>query len=695
MPAGMMHASMNLMATVADAALRSLALGCFVAVSLAAFRVRNVRIKILAWRGTLVVGLAMPFLTLLSPTVRVALPVPSLPTSSASAAIQAAHTTAAYGAVPKPVAKSPSGEQTRAQPPAQIGPVEYSTRAERPIAPAASPRDVPWPFVALLAYLTIALVLSARVFVGARLGNRLIRGATSVGDARALQMLSAASGDAGLRSVPRLAQSEMISVPVMVGISNPTILLPEEWHDWDGSELAAVLAHEVSHVERHDTLTQRLALVHRAIFWFSPLAWWLERHLAELSEQASDEAALAGGVDRVRYAETLLGFFAALEAGPERVWWQGVSMAKAGQAEKRVDRILAWRGVMPNKLGKSLVLAVFLVAAPVVALTAGVHPATYDVQPPPAPPTPQTSAAPQAAPNQAPNPPRPPASASDPAPAQAPAPPAAEQAPVPAGVRIYVPELNLPQVTVPAIHIEVPPIPPAAFSMSGDWNSYRGFDGGYYVGRYSDWGPRFVIVTKDSDAVIMSGDREDAEHAKALRNKFPGEFIWFERDGKSYVIQDQATIDRAKKLWASEDDAAQQREALRKKEEELGKQMRDQLQQKLDDIRIKLPDLTAQLQKLQSDVKDLNADGATLQQMGDLRREVGELQRIIGQTEWDAGIRPAEIGRQAGELGRQMGELGRQIGETARQEAERARDASREMKGLLDDAIAHGLAKPE
>ena len=40
-------------------------------------------------------------------------------------------------------------------------------------------------------------------------------------------------------------------------------------------------------------LTQRLSLLHRAIFWFSPLAWCLDRRLADLAEQASDEAALS------------------------------------------------------------------------------------------------------------------------------------------------------------------------------------------------------------------------------------------------------------------------------------------------------------------------------------------------------------------------------------------------------------------
>jgi beta-lactamase regulating signal transducer with metallopeptidase domain len=689
------HASWSFLAGLGNAAARSLVLAGFVAAALGAFRVRNVRIKLLAWKGLLAVSLAMPFLILLAPAIPVAVPVPSLPEYRAKAATMA--TTRAFAVEPAGASERIAESAPRQAKQSHSDRVQARVAAAQPAA-LASPaphRKIPWLLLVLCAYGAIALALLMRVFVGMRFGTRLASSATLVSDAEALLLLSATSRTAGLPRDPELRESDALCVPLMLGVLRPAILLPSDWRKWEDRELGAVLAHEVSHVERNDALAQRLALIHRAIYWFSPLAWWLERHLDELAEQASDEAALAAGADRTRYAETLLGFFAELEAGPERVWWQGVSMAKAGQAEKRVDRILAWRGAMSSQLKKSLVIVLMAVAVPVVALAAAVRLSAYDVQDapkpiaPPVPPAPPAAAAePAPSPNPAPTP------APDSSAAQA-LPPSAQQAPAHDEIWINVPALNLPQVTVPPIHVELPPIPPAAFSMSGDWNAYRTFGGAYYVGRYSDWGPRFVIVTKDSDAVTMSGDRQDAEHAKSLRSRIPGEFIWFERDGKSYVIQDQATLDRAKKLWSSENDVAKQEEALRKKEEDLGKQMRDEVRQKLDGIRIQIPDLSAQLEKLQSDAKNLSASGATLQQLSDLQREIGELQRIIGQTDWEAGIRPAEIGRQAGELGRQMGELGRQIGEAARKAAEQARDASREMKGLLDDAIARGLAKPE
>ena len=200
----------------------------------------------------------------------------------------------------------------------------------------------------------------------------------------------------------------MISVPLTIGALRSTILLPDDWREWDDAKLDAVLAHEVSHVARGDALTQRLSLLHRAIFWFSPLAWWLDRHLGNLAEQASDEAALACGADRKDYARTLLEFFETLHAAPSRVWWQGVAMAKAGQAEKRLERILSWKGTITMGIKKSIAGALLALAVPIVYLVASVHSASAHSQSVAAIPAQQSTSAPPAT--------------SAPAPAPAPAP---------------------------------------------------------------------------------------------------------------------------------------------------------------------------------------------------------------------------------------------------------------------------------
>ena len=228
--------------------------------------------------------------------------------------------------------------------------------------------------VACIIYASVAIFFLTRLLLGVSFGRRLDRNSHPIDDPQALERLHFFAQAAGLRGAPRLAESELLSVPVTFGIKDPSILLPATWREWEPAELDAVLAHEISHVARRDALTERLSLLHRAVFWFSPLSWWLDRRLAELAEEASDDAALAAGADRTRYAETVLGFFAALEAAPGRVWWQGVAMASAGQAEKRLDRILEWKGSVAMQLTKPVVVAVALLAIPVVCVTAAFRP---------------------------------------------------------------------------------------------------------------------------------------------------------------------------------------------------------------------------------------------------------------------------------------------------------------------------------
>ncbi|MGD1210238.1 MAG: M56 family metallopeptidase [Candidatus Acidiferrales bacterium] len=699
MAPAIIHASTSFLAGLASAAARSLVLGCFAAAALGAFRIRSVRVKLLGWRAVLFAALAMPVLILLSPAVWLPVPLPSLQKQSAAAEVGVAQPAAAPLAVPAAGPGSGLQTATHTDERAALAQTAIVTKDEPGVASIPARREVPWPVVAASAYLAVALILFVRFFIGMKFGRRLERAATAIENAHALQLLFEVSRAAGLRAAPRLAESEMLAVPLMLGASDPVILFPPEWRTWDEDELAAVLAHEVSHVKRRDALMQRLALIHRAIFWFSPLAWWIERQLTELAEQASDEAALEGGVDRTRYAEALLGFFAELEAAPERVWWQGVSMAKAGQAEKRVERILAWRGAMSNKLTKSLVVALAVIVMPVVALTASLHPSVLDVQEPASPAAPQAPAIP-AQPGLNPTP----GSTPPPAP-MAPAPPAMPAVPVSAPPLAAPSVPAVPQVP-PVAPVQAPstepapsPVPmpapaPAAPAPPDSWEALGNYFGHLMGGYYYGWGPRFAIVAKDSDRLMMSGSEEDAEHAKSLRSKIPGDFIWFERDEKSYVIRDPATVDRAKKLWEPQQDLGKSQETYAKQQEDLRK-MEDELRKKMEDVRVKVPDLSADIEKLQADVKKLNESGATMQQFGDLQREIGEMQRRLGEINWDAVRQQTQLGMQQGDLGRKMGELGRQQGEIARQQVERARQAAREMKELLDDAIARGLAQPE
>ncbi|HVA17365.1 MAG TPA: M56 family metallopeptidase, partial [Candidatus Dormibacteraeota bacterium] len=570
-----------------------------------------------------------------------------------------------------------------------------------PQTPAAAPTPISWTAVALAIYAAVTFVFFARFLLGMFFSGRLESASEEIDDREALRLLRLRACMGGLESTPHLAKTEKLSVPATLGVLHPVILLPADWREWDQSKLDGVLAHEVSHVARRDALTQRLSLIHRAIFWFSPLAWWMDRQLTELAEEASDEAALAGGADQACYAETLLGFFAELEAAPGRIHWEGVSMAKGirsakgCRAERRVERILAWKGALSMR--KSLLAVIVALALPLVFLAASAQPSVARAQGntkdtaknklqsggPVAPALPAAPKAPGVV-----------------APANMGTPPTPAAAPAVAGV-VVPPMPPAPAASLaPAAPSPSPaqasynpgPTPPAPMAaISAVDAQQRQYSYGY---GWSNDGPRYVIMTGNSDAVTMSGSQEDIAHARELRKKISGDFIWFERDEKSYIITDPEFIAKAKALFAPEEALGKQQEELGRQQEALGKQQ-DALGAQMEDVKVKIRDITPDLERVRAELKEFQANGATQRELGRIQSEIGQLQRRIGRFQSDAGVQQSAIGRQQGELGRQQGELGRRQGELGRQQGEIARKASRELRGMFDDAIAKGVAKPE
>lgn len=114
------------------------------------------------------------------------------------------------------------------------------------------------------------------------------------------------------RSAIPLAQAgESLDVRVSPRVASPatfgsTILLPSSSVDWDEATLKAILSHERSHVRSGDCYVQWLARLHACLFWFNPLAWWLNRRLADLAETTSDDAVIELTLDRTAYADLLL-----------------------------------------------------------------------------------------------------------------------------------------------------------------------------------------------------------------------------------------------------------------------------------------------------------------------------------------------------------------------------------------------------
>jgi beta-lactamase regulating signal transducer with metallopeptidase domain len=330
-----------------DWAVRAAFLAAVAGLIVAIVRIRDIRTRLALWSALLFGSFLLPVLRPLMP--------PLLPSYSRVAA------------APRPVTR-PS-----------LAPVRMRAAAA-PARIAAAERSY-FPEIGLGLWFAGALVLLTRLLIGTILARRVIRTALPVADRiRPMRGL-------------RVFESARVSVPLTARVFRPVVLLPENWREWDSERLRAVLAHERSHVERYDGLVRVAAQLHRAVLWFSPVAWWLERHLADLAECASDDSALAETMDRSAYAAIVLDFF---RAGTRRLSIEGLAMAQGGPAERRIDRILAG-GPLRAHLRRTTLVAVLALTGGSVVLVAALQNRPAAPAPPPAAPTaPQTPIAPSA-----------------------------------------------------------------------------------------------------------------------------------------------------------------------------------------------------------------------------------------------------------------------------------------------------------
>ncbi len=213
-------------------------------------------------------------------------------------------------------------------------------------------------------YLAGLIFCLARLLFGALFTRRLLRGAQHIESELGSQVY----------------ESTWISVPLTVGWLRPRILLPAGWRDWDPAKLNAVLVHERNHIRRGDWAIALGAALNRSLYWFNPLAWWLERRLATLAEQACDDAALLALGQRASYAQALLDMAAAVKTGQGRLVWDAMAMAKGAEVRIRIERILDEGRQIPRGLTRSRWLMLVACSLPLIYFTAVLRPVPVAAQ---------------------------------------------------------------------------------------------------------------------------------------------------------------------------------------------------------------------------------------------------------------------------------------------------------------------------
>ncbi len=316
---------------------RAVVVAALVGGSLAAWRVRTGAARHAAWASVVVIMLTMPLWLRSVPTWTMTVP----------ALVERTEMSWADAAPPADAASGDSGVTGRA---ADTLPAAGALPAEDP-ARTAVPRSEPrstlggwlsFSLVAVAVWLAGVALQMVRLVGGWRVASRLERTCrVSVVD-------------------PRVWESHAVATPCAIGFRRPRIVVPSSWTLWSPEQRASVIRHEQAHIERHDLWFALLTCVNRAVFWFHPLAWWLERRVSSASEHACDDAVLRAGHNPQRYAELVLDVAAAMRAQRLRVAWSQVSMAGGRQLGHRLDLILA--GGVP-RVGRVRAVGVAAMAA--------------------------------------------------------------------------------------------------------------------------------------------------------------------------------------------------------------------------------------------------------------------------------------------------------------------------------------------
>ena len=313
---------------LAEAALRSFLLGGIVWCALAIFRVRNPHIQMVSWTTVLLASLAMPFVMDWATLILAHHMVPGQETARVL--------------LPEALPLEPLQD--------------FGEHLAEIVAPAPTTirhhAALDWRLVATAIYAMAASFLLLRLLIGLRLTWQIAHSARPIDE-------------------PWLAGCDVRITPAIDGpvTFGSIILVPAEFEDWDFRKREAVLAHEGAHVANRDFYLLLLATLNRAIFWFSPFAWWQLVRIAELAEIISDAEAIEILDDRLSYAEILLE----LVQNIGRVRPAGPQMARVSTIGARIERIvaavttprkLAWRqrfwiaaAIMPLAVASSATIA--------------------------------------------------------------------------------------------------------------------------------------------------------------------------------------------------------------------------------------------------------------------------------------------------------------------------------------------------
>jgi len=212
------------------------------------------------------------------------------------------------------------------------------------------------------------LLLGFKAFAGWRRARTLTRQASHAAPETWQDTLVRLAAQVGVRMQVRLMVTARVAVPCVVGWLRPVILLPPAaLTGLSVLQLEMVLAHELSHIRRHDYLVNLLQVVVETLLFYHPVVRWVSRDARRERELCCDDSAVHACGDALHYAHALTDL-AALRRGDVNPA-MGVT---GGDLAMRVERLITPHHVATPRV-TSVILASALCLSGMLAMVSARH----------------------------------------------------------------------------------------------------------------------------------------------------------------------------------------------------------------------------------------------------------------------------------------------------------------------------------
>ena len=541
-----------------------------------------------------------------------------------------------------------------------------------------------WQLVVLslwLAGVMVQLVVAARQWRQARI---VVRASQPLNDPALQDACADQAQVMGLRRCPSLRVSHAISSPQVSGLLRPTVLLPAQ-QNLTAEESALALAHELTHLRRGDLWMGWVPAIAQRLFFFHPLVAWAMREYA-LQREAACDAQVVHQHDAPpqAYGRLLLrlGVAHPLHAGLAGASPTFHNLKRRltmlqHEAQGSVSRAPGWllvalvamAGVLPYRVTQAAADPQASAAAPAAAASAAFAPVAA---------TPATPATPL-------TPPTPPT----------------KPTPVTRHVSVQGDFTTPPVPPVPPVPKvppvppvpKVPPVPPVPTAISElhahhiDIDTENGAKNG------------FALFADNGDTIIMKGTDRDIDAAGRER-KGKESLLWLRRGQQAYVIRDEATIARARAVYAPMTELSRMEGQLSGAQGRLaGEQSGIAARQgaaasRMGEMASRQAELASQRAELESQRAALAAEPNTqaARQLDNQMRSLDSQVRSLDERQ-KALSDDREFAHQQADLERQQADLERQQHALEVRQHAVSAQADQQMEKLLSEAIAKGVAK--